>query len=243
MPAEPTTGPTILLVEDDSATRAEVARNLRAHGYGIVEAGNVKGAIRAWEMRRSDVVLLDLGLPDGDGLEMVRHVRKAGAVPIVILSARGEEATKVAALEQGADDYVTKPFSTAELHARIRAVLRRTGGGAADAGGVVRNGPLEVDPVGHTVTVRGTPVTLVPREFQILVELAVPSRSAGHAWTAPAGRLGRGVPRRGPLHPCLRQPDPQEAGRSRSRGGAERSPRRGTWCRIPGADPADLSVP
>jgi two-component system, OmpR family, KDP operon response regulator KdpE len=171
MTAESTTGPTILLVEDDSATRAEVARNLRAHGYRIVEAENVNGAIRAWEMRRSDVVLLDLGLPDGDGLEMVRHVRKAGAVPIVILSARGEESTKVAALEQGADDYVTKPFSTRELHARIRAVLRRTGGGAADAGGVIRNGPLEVDPIGHTVTVRGMPVTLVPREFQILVEL------------------------------------------------------------------------
>jgi two-component system KDP operon response regulator KdpE len=171
MTAESTTGPTILLVEDDSATRAEVARNLRAHGYRIVEAENVNGAIRAWEMRRSDVVLLDLGLPDGDGLEMVRHVRKAGAVPIVILSARGEESTKVAALEQGADDYVTKPFSTRELHARIRAVLRRTGGGAADAGGVIRNGPLEVDPIGHTVMVRGMPVTLVPREFQILVEL------------------------------------------------------------------------
>lgn len=171
MTAEPTAGPTILLVEDDSATRAEVARNLRAHGYGIVEAESVSDAIRAWEMRRSDVVLLDLGLPDGDGLEMVRHVRRAGAVPIVILSARGEESTKVAALEQGADDYVTKPFSTAELHARIRAVLRRTGGGAADAAGVVRNGPLEVDPVGHTVTVHATPVTLVPREFQILFEL------------------------------------------------------------------------
>jgi two-component system, OmpR family, KDP operon response regulator KdpE len=171
MAAEPSTGPTILLVEDDSATRAEVARNLRAHGYRIVEADSVRGALGAWEMRRSDVVLLDLGLPDGDGLEMVRHVRKAGAVPIVILSARGEEATKVAALEQGADDYVTKPFSTAELHARIRAVLRRAGGGAADAGGVVRNGSLEVDPVRHQVTVRGTPVMLVPREFQILVEL------------------------------------------------------------------------
>jgi two-component system, OmpR family, KDP operon response regulator KdpE len=171
MTTEPPTGPTVLLVEDDSATRAEVARNLRAHGYGIVEAESVRAAIRAWEMRRSDVVLLDLGLPDGDGLEVVRLVRSAGAVPIVILSARGEESTKVAALEQGADDYVTKPFSTAELQARIRAVLRRTAGGAAEAGGVVRNGPLEVDPVGHAVTVHGAPVTLVPREFQILLEL------------------------------------------------------------------------
>jgi two-component system KDP operon response regulator KdpE len=90
---------------------------------------------------------------------------------VVVLSARGEESTKVAALEQGADDYVTKPFSPAELQARIRAVLRRAAGPTADPGGVIRNGLLEVDPVAHEVRVRGVTVALVPREFQILAEL------------------------------------------------------------------------
>jgi two-component system KDP operon response regulator KdpE len=164
-------GPTILLVEDDDATREELSRNLRTHGHPVVEAATVRDALRAWEARRPDLVLLDLGLPDQDGLVVVRRVRKDGVVPVVILSARGEEATKVAALEMGADDYVTKPFGTAELHARIRAVLRRAAGPAADAGGVLRNGTLEVDPLAHEVRVAGTPVAFVPREFQILAEL------------------------------------------------------------------------
>ena len=171
MSEETGTGPAILLVEDDEATRAEVARNLRAHGYRIAEAGSVADALRSWELRHPDVVLLDLGLPDRDGTEVVRRVRRDGAVPVIILSARGEEATKVQALELGADDYVTKPFSPAELQARIRAVLRRTGGRAADPGGIIRNGSLEVDPVAHEVRVGATSVSLVPREYQILAEL------------------------------------------------------------------------
>jgi two-component system KDP operon response regulator KdpE len=153
------------------ATRAEVARNLRAHGHGVVEATSVREALNSWEARRPDLVLLDLGLPDGDGLTVVRTIRREGAVPVVILSARGEEATKVQALELGADDYVTKPFSTAELHARIRAVLRRAAGPAADTGGVIRNGSLELNSLAHEVRVAGTVVALVPREFQILAEL------------------------------------------------------------------------
>ncbi|HJT64573.1 MAG TPA: response regulator transcription factor [Candidatus Limnocylindria bacterium] len=165
------TGPTVLLVEDDEATRAELVRNLRGHGYRVAEAATAAAAMRAWEARRPDAVLLDLGLPDRDGLDVIRQIRKEGTVPIVVLSARGGEATKVEALERGADDYVTKPFSTAELHARIRAVLRRTGGAAADQGGVIRNGSLEVDTVRHAVRVDGAPVALVPREFQILAEL------------------------------------------------------------------------
>jgi two-component system KDP operon response regulator KdpE len=165
------TGPTVLLVEDDDATRVEVTRNLRAHGYPVVEATTAREALRSWEARRPDLVLLDLGLPDRDGLVVVRAIRREGSVPVVILSARGEEATKVEALEMGADDYVTKPFSTAELHARIRAVLRRAAGPAADVGGVLRNGILELDPLAHVVRVSGSPVTLVPREYQILAEL------------------------------------------------------------------------
>lgn len=167
----------ILLVEDDDATRVEVARNLRLNGYRIVEAPDAAEALRRWEARRPDLVLLDLGLPDRDGLDIVRHIRREATTPIVILSARGAEATKVDALERGADDYVTKPFGIPELHARIRAVLRRAGGPNADATGMVRNGSLTLDPAAHTVTVAGRPVDLSPREFQTLaVLLALPGR-------------------------------------------------------------------
>lgn len=174
---EPTGGPTLLLVEDDEGTRAELVRNLRGHGYRVVEAATAAAAMRAWEARRPDAVLLDLGLPDRDGLDVIRRIRKEGTVPIVVLSARDAEATKVQALERGADDYVTKPFSTAELHARIRAVLRRMGGPAAGPGGVIRNGSLTIDTAAHEVRVDDEVVALVPREFQILAELmAYPGR-------------------------------------------------------------------
>jgi two-component system KDP operon response regulator KdpE len=183
-----TEGPTILLVEDDGATRAEVGRNLRLHGYRVVEAEDAAGAIRRWESRRPDLILLDLGLPDRDGLVVVGRVRREASTPIVILSARGEERTKVEALDRGADDYVTKPFGMAELHARIRVALRRAVGAGLDDGGVVRNGSIVLDPLAHTVSVEGRPVQLGPREFQILaVFLANPGR------VVTRGRLLRAV--------------------------------------------------
>ncbi len=158
----------VLLVEDDPTTRREVGRNLAAHGYRVTDAGSVAEALHAWDRQRPDVILLDLGLPDRDGISVVRHVRREATTPIVIVSARGDESVKVEALEAGADDYVTKPFGTAELHARIRAVLRRVGGRAADGAGVVRNGTLTLDPVAHRVEVAGQVVGLSPREFRIL---------------------------------------------------------------------------
>jgi two-component system KDP operon response regulator KdpE len=158
----------VLLVEDDPGTRREVGRNLGAHGYRVVEAGTVAEALDAWDRDRPDVILLDLGLPDRDGISVVRHVRRESTTPIVVLSARGDESVKVGALEAGADDYVTKPFGTAELHARIRAVMRRTGGQAADTVGVIRNGTLSVDPLAHRVEVAGHAVALTPREYRIL---------------------------------------------------------------------------
>jgi two-component system, OmpR family, KDP operon response regulator KdpE len=167
----PTEGPSILLVEDDPATREEVARNLRLHHYHVVEAPDAAEALRRWEAHRPDLILLDLGLPDRDGLVVVGRVRREATTPIVILSARGEEATKVEALERGADDYVTKPFGMAELHARIRVALRRSGGPAADEKGVLRTGTLELDPLAHEVRVGGRRVQLGPREYQILAAL------------------------------------------------------------------------
>jgi two-component system KDP operon response regulator KdpE len=181
-------GPTVLLVEDDQATRDEIARNLRLHDYQVVEAGDTAEAFRRWEARRPDLILLDLGLPDRDGLVVVGRVRREATTPIVILSARGEEAAKVEALERGADDYVTKPFGMAELHARIRVALRHSGGAAADEGGTLRNGTIELDTLAHEVRVDGRRVQLGPREYQIL---AVFLANAGRLVTR--GRLLRAV--------------------------------------------------
>jgi two-component system KDP operon response regulator KdpE len=161
-------GARVLLVEDDAATRDAVARTLTAHGYDVEVAGDVAGALRAWDHDRPDVILLDLGLPDLDGSAVVRHVRRDAATPILILSARSDERDKVATLEAGADDYVTKPFGVDELRARVGALLRRAGGPAADNAGVLRLGPITIDVAARAVTVGDTPVELTPREYELL---------------------------------------------------------------------------
>jgi two-component system KDP operon response regulator KdpE len=162
------TGARILIVEDDAATRASVVANLAAHGYRVREATDVADALRSWEAARPDLILLDLGLPDGDGSTVIRRVRRDATTPILVLSARGAEPDKVTALETGADDYVTKPFGLAELRARVAALLRRAGGPAADLGGVLRLGPITVDIARRAVTVGGTPLDLTPREYELL---------------------------------------------------------------------------
>ena len=163
-----TGGPRVLVVEDDDETRGALARELGARGYTVEEAEDGATAQRRWEARRPDVVLLDLGLPDIDGLTLVTRFRRDATTPIVILSGRYEEREKVEALERGADDYVTKPFGVAELHARLRVALRRAGGPDADPDGRVVVGPLVFDAARHAVTVDGVPVELTPREFEIL---------------------------------------------------------------------------
>jgi two-component system KDP operon response regulator KdpE len=172
-----TTAARILLVEDDTATRVAVARNLEAHGFRVSESADVADALRRWDAERPDLILLDLGLPDLDGSAVVRHVRRDATTPIVILSARADERSKVASLEAGADDYVTKPFGMDELRARIGAVLRRAAGPAADAGGVVRLGPVAMDVAAHRVAVNGSSVDLTPREYELLkVMISQPGR-------------------------------------------------------------------
>ena len=133
-------GPRILLVEDDGSTRSLIASNLEAHGYQVREAGTAADAVRAWDAQRPDLVVLDLGLPDTDGTTVIRRVRRDGTTPILILSARDDEPDKVAALELGADDYVTKPFGLEELRARVAALLRRAAGPAADTTGTITLG-------------------------------------------------------------------------------------------------------
>ncbi len=161
-------GPAILVVEDDRETRRAVVRELAARGYRVTEAEDGAEALRAWAARRPDLVLLDLGLPDMDGREIVTRIRREAATPIVILSGRYEEREKVDALDRGADDYVTKPFGVDELNARLRVALRRAAGPGADPNGRMRVGSLELDALRHEVLVHGAPVELTPREFELL---------------------------------------------------------------------------
>ena len=181
-------GPTILVVEDDEGTRSAVATNLAGHGYTVRLASDGEEALREWEQARPDLVLLDIGLPGISGLEVIRRMRAESATPIVIISARGSENDKVAALDLGADDYVTKPFGMLELHARIRAALRRALGPAAAADGAVAIGPLRLDPAQRRVTMNGTELHLTPREYELLkVLLSHPGR------LVTSGRLLRAV--------------------------------------------------
>ena len=157
-------------------------------GYRIDEAGDGETALQRWEQRRPDVVLLDLGLPDIDGLDIIRRIRRDATTPIVILSGRYEEREKVEALERGADDYVTKPFGVDELNARLRVVLRRAAGPAADQDGRMVVGPLDFDAARHEARVDGERLELTPREFEILRVLLA---NAGRLVTK--GRLLRAV--------------------------------------------------
>jgi two-component system, OmpR family, KDP operon response regulator KdpE len=161
-------GATVLVVEDDDEVRGALVRELGSRGYRVQEAADGRGALERWEANRPDVVLLDLGLPDIDGLDVIRRIRRDAMTPIVILSARFAEREKVEALERGADDFVTKPFGLDELHARLRVALRRAAGPSGDREGRVVVGPLQFDAQRHEVLVGGEPVDLTPREFEIL---------------------------------------------------------------------------
>ncbi len=181
-------GPLVLVVEDDAETRRVLIRELTVRGYRVDEAEDGRTALRCWEAHRPDIVLLDLGLPDMDGLQVIGQMRRDALTPIVILSGRYEEREKVAALERGADDYVTKPFGVDELNARLRVALRHATGPAGDRMGRLVVGAVELDPATHQVTVAGRHVDFTPREFEILRVLLT---NAGRLVTK--GRLLRAV--------------------------------------------------
>ena len=161
---------TILVVDDDVQLRRFLRTTLSGHGHAVAEAGSLAEAIDAIARVHPGVVLLDLGLPDGDGLSLLRTLAPADRPPIIVLSARGQEGDKVAALDAGAEDYLTKPFGASELLARIRVVLRRSPGTATPD--VIEAGAIKIDQPRHMVTVEGREVHLTPIEFKLLVELA-----------------------------------------------------------------------
>jgi DNA-binding response OmpR family regulator len=160
----------ILVVEDDDAIAEPLVKGLAHEGFDV-ERVATGGAALDRDVPAVDLVLLDLGLPDVDGYEVCRALRKRSDVPIIVITARGDEVDRVVGLELGADDYVVKPFGFRELTARIRAVARRAGGRTSEPA-VVRVGPLEVDVRGHRVTVDGRAVELTAKEFDLLALLA-----------------------------------------------------------------------
>ncbi|MBI4491855.1 MAG: response regulator transcription factor [Chloroflexi bacterium] len=161
-------GARILVVDDEPAIRRAVRTNLVHHGYQVETAETGQEALECLSYRHPDLVLLDLGLPDMDGLDLLRDVRGYSNVPIVVLSVRGAERDKVAALDLGADDYLTKPFGVDELLARIRVALRHAARPASGTAAVFRTGDLEVDLERRRVAVGGREVHLTPTEYELL---------------------------------------------------------------------------
>src|SRR2546425_552852 len=169
----PAVGARVLVVEDDPNVGEVVARYLQREGYEVeVVADGAEGLERALTAL-PDLVVLDLMLPSLDGLEVCRRLRSAAPVPVIMLTARGEEADRIAGLELGADDYVAKPFSPRELTARVKAVLRRAAGplAAQQEPTLLRAGTLEVDVVAHEARLGGELVALTAKEFDLLAHL------------------------------------------------------------------------
>ncbi len=167
MPA-PASAPVALVLEDEREIRHFVRSSLEAEGWQVIEAETVKQGLIEAGTRRPDLVIADLGLPDGDGVDFIREVRTWSGVPIIVLSARTHENDKVKALDAGADDYITKPFGTAELLARTRANMRRMRAGRSTQNSTFRFGDNEVDLAARIVRRRGAEVHLTPIEYRLL---------------------------------------------------------------------------
>lgn len=160
----------ILIVDDEPAVVEVVGLYLRREGYEVVTAANGREALHFIHTQRPTLVVLDLMLPEVDGLEIIRRLREIEGedIPVVVLSARRQETDRIYGLELGADDYLTKPFSPAELVARVRAVLRRTRVGKANTEKPIQQGEMAIDPNGRAVTMRGAAVELTATEFNLL---------------------------------------------------------------------------
>ena len=156
----------VLIVDDEPAIRRFLHASLAAHGYLVFEAASGQAAMAAITTQRPDVIILDLGLPDIDGVDVTRMLREWTQTPLIILSVRGQEEDKIAALDAGADDYLTKPFGMGELLARLRAALRRASHSVGES--VFANGELVVDLTRRQVTISGREAQLTPTEYDLL---------------------------------------------------------------------------
>ncbi len=198
MPASP---PKVLVVDDEPQIRTLLKTTLHRAGYAVVEAANGREALNAKSIDKPDLVLLDLGLPDRDGLELVTLLRGEPRAALIVISARDQTEQKVAALDLGADDYVTKPFDTEELLARVRASLRHRLASEAERQ-VVEAGPVTIDLLERRVRRGGGDVHLTPKEWTLLSELAKhPGRVLTHDYSA-AHCLGTRASRPGRISPC-----------------------------------------
>ena len=177
MAASTSTGRRILIVEDEESISTPFAEALRRAGFQPLVAGTAAGALELAEEAQPDLVVLDLMLPDGDGRDVCREIRRGSDVPILMLTARGTELDRVVGLEIGADDYVVKPFSAREVISRIRAVLRRTGARESAPEEPIVVGDVELDPAARIARRDGTELDLSRKEFDLLAELM---RHAGH---------------------------------------------------------------
>lgn len=165
-------GPKILLIEDEQEIRKFLRVSLLGHGYRLVESGTGRDGVMQAASQQPDMVILDLGLPDIDGMDVIRQIREWSHMPIIILSARGQENQKVDALDAGADDYLTKPFSVGELVARIRVALRHAAQGAGESGDPVFTlGDLRVDLARRQVFIGDQEIHLTPIEYRLLTTL------------------------------------------------------------------------
>lgn len=160
-------GASILVIDDEPQIRRYLRVSLEAHGFRILEAADGQEGLRTAALERPDLIVLDLGLPDMDGQAVIARLREWATIPIIVLSVRADESDKIAALDAGADDYVTKPFGTGELLARIRAALRHIVG-AATGSPVFETGALRVDLEKRLVSVGGETVKLSPKEYDLL---------------------------------------------------------------------------
>jgi len=173
------TGARILVVDDEPQILRFLKPSLTAAGYDVIVATTGKDALKAAATQSPDVILLDLGLPDMDGKDVISDLRNWSKTPILVLSARDREAEKIAAFDLGADDYVNKPFGIGELTARLRTALRHAAQQASEQTHL-KSGALEVDVLAHKVTLNGVPVKLTPKEFELLAILV---RNAGRLLT------------------------------------------------------------
>jgi two-component system KDP operon response regulator KdpE len=163
---------TVLVVEDELPMRRFLVAALRSHGFRAVEASTMAAAEQLVTENPPAAILLDLGLPDGDGMTLLRSLRAWSTAPVIVLSAREREDDKVTALDAGADDYLTKPFGTSELLARIRVALRHARTRRIPDGPILESGPIRIDQARHEVTIDGSQIHLTPTEYRLLLLLA-----------------------------------------------------------------------